>query len=412
MKNLPMTRNRRDHERGAVALVIAVMWTALFGMAVMAVDFGYLYTKKRGIQSVADSALKAAMPVFKTSGRNAAEQRARDIARLSGYVAGTNVATNTTTNVDFAEPVLAQQFRVTVGRTHPTFFGGIFGLSPRRIEASATGKITAAGGAAIYSGDTRACGAQFAWGTGIEVTGNGFFTVNGDIQSKNKVHLGTPNAGCDGVNCRVTGTVTAASPCQFWNDGTTTEIGIGGTSAVNPPDPLVANTLGTLGAACTAGTSIATPLNLDAFWNVGACPGGSGLPTNVYCSSTDILVTPFAGTIICPSTASFISAGTVMIQTDGNITLTAAPGTNGIIAFSNAGLGGPAIHLSNGANTQYTLNGSVYAPNGLVQAGTGAFGFTMNGIMDGFAVVISMGPTDVWTFNGSGGGGPGWTMLN
>ena len=64
MKNEPLTMNLRDRERGAVAIVIGVMWTALFGLAVMAVDFGYLYTKKRNLQSVADAVLKAAMPVF------------------------------------------------------------------------------------------------------------------------------------------------------------------------------------------------------------------------------------------------------------------------------------------------------------------------------------------------------------
>jgi hypothetical protein len=404
MKNLPMTRNRRNHERGAVALVIAVMWTALFGMAVMAVDFGYLYTKKRGIQSVTDSALKAAMPVFKTSGRNAAETRAREIARLSGYVA------DATTTIEFDEPVISEQFKVTVGRTHPTFFGGIFGLGPRAIKASATGKVTAAGGPAIHARDTRACGAQWDWGTGIEVTGGGFFTVNGDVTSVNKIHIGNPNALCNGVNCRITGAVQ--TPCTFWNDSGSAVMGAPAATGGVPPDPLAANTLATLGAACTGGTSIATPM-APLTWIAGPCPGGMSLATGVYCSSTDIIVTPAPFTTICPTTASFISAGTVMIQTDGGITLTAAPGTNGIIAFSNAGLGGPAIHLSNGVTTQYTLNGSVYAPNGLVQAGTGAPGFTMTGILDGFAVVISMGPTDPWTFNApAGGGGPGWTMLN
>ena len=68
--------------------MVAVMWTALFGMAVVAVDFGYLYTKKRGLQSVADSALKAAMPVYRTQGVNAAQARATQIARLSGYEQG------------------------------------------------------------------------------------------------------------------------------------------------------------------------------------------------------------------------------------------------------------------------------------------------------------------------------------
>ena len=75
MKNLPMILAAPKPRTRHRAHLIAVMWTALFGMAVVAVDFGYLYTKKRGVQSVADSALKAAMPVFKTSGGTPAQTR-------------------------------------------------------------------------------------------------------------------------------------------------------------------------------------------------------------------------------------------------------------------------------------------------------------------------------------------------
>ena len=407
MKNLPMTCNRRDHERGAVALVIAVMWTALFGMAVMAVDFGYLYTKKRGIQSVADSALKAAMPVYKTQGVSAAQARATQIARLSGYEQGVG-----STTVEFAEPAIGTQFKVTIGRTHPTFFGGIFGMGPRSIKASATGKVLTSGGVAIHANDTTACGGQYDWGVGIEVTGEGVLNINGNVQSKNKIHIGNPSATCIGMNCRITGTVQ--TPCTFWNDAGPSVMGAPAPIGGSPTDPLEANTLATLGAACTGGTSITTPLDLTPIWLDGPCVGGSSLPTGVYCSSGNITVAPRFGTTICPSTASFIAAGTVGIMGDGAITLTAAPGTNGIIAFSNAGLGGPAIQLANGpALGEYTLNGSIYAPFGLVNVGTGTPGFNMTGILDGFAIAIAMGPGQPWTFNPPGGGvSGGWTMLN
>ena len=70
MKNLPMLPNTRNRERGAVAMMVAVMWTVLFGMAVLAFDFVYLYTKRRNIQAAADSAVRAAMPKTQ-SGRSA-----------------------------------------------------------------------------------------------------------------------------------------------------------------------------------------------------------------------------------------------------------------------------------------------------------------------------------------------------
>ena len=64
MNNLPMTSSPRNRERGSVAILIAFMWTALFGMAVVAVDFGYLYTKRRNVQAVADAAVRGSMPTW------------------------------------------------------------------------------------------------------------------------------------------------------------------------------------------------------------------------------------------------------------------------------------------------------------------------------------------------------------
>src|SRR5436305_3705461 len=126
MKTLPLTLNLRDRQRGAVAIVIGVMWTALFGLAVMAVDFGYLYTKKRNLQSVADAVLKATMPLYASNGLTTATRtRGNAIAALSGYVDDGGV----TTVVGYTDiPGPPKQLQVTGGRTHPPFFAGIFGM--------------------------------------------------------------------------------------------------------------------------------------------------------------------------------------------------------------------------------------------------------------------------------------------
>ncbi len=57
--------------------MIAVMWTALFGLAVVAVDFGYLYTKKRSLQSVADSVAEGGDAGLQDPGRRPPRKRAR-----------------------------------------------------------------------------------------------------------------------------------------------------------------------------------------------------------------------------------------------------------------------------------------------------------------------------------------------
>ena len=85
MQTFPRTRNR---ERGAVAVVVAFAWTALFGMAVLAVDFGYLYAKRRGVQAAADVALRASMPDWVSgypNGLSAAGTKARAVANANGF---------------------------------------------------------------------------------------------------------------------------------------------------------------------------------------------------------------------------------------------------------------------------------------------------------------------------------------
>jgi hypothetical protein len=141
---------------------------------------------------------------------------------------------------------------------------------------------------------------------------------------------------------------------------------------------------------------------------VGGC---NPLPTGVYCSDSDITVSPPGpGKSICPSTASFITAGKINITADGSVDLTGHPSVpNRIIAYADGVSGpgcatGPTIQLSNGPVLgAYVLNGSVYAPNGCLNVGTGTPGFTMTGMLVGLDIDIAMGPNQPWTFNGPGG---------
>src|SRR5215468_10696916 len=88
MKNLPTLPFMRNRERGAVAIVVAFTWTALFGMAVLAIDFGYLYAKRRGAQAAADARLKISMPTWVSNyptGGSQANSKATGAASSFGY---------------------------------------------------------------------------------------------------------------------------------------------------------------------------------------------------------------------------------------------------------------------------------------------------------------------------------------
>ena len=400
MKNCLMTSCARNRERGSVAIMIAFMWTTLFGMAVVAVDFGYLYTQRRGIQAAADAAVTAGMPILAgpTHDQSAAMARAHLIANQNNFP-DTDIVTNTAT---------ASQLTVTLKHTYPTFFGSVLGMTPKTIQATSVGKINTPG-TAIHSNDAAAgCSAQWAWGAGVQVTGAGKLVINGDVEARDKVELQSTDATCTPATCLVTG--TAKSPCNIYDDSPAT-FGIANTSSVATPDPLAGNTLATLNAFCTNGTTTATAMAPGAMvWTVGAL--GDTLAPGVYCSSTNITVSPTGPSgALCLTGVTLISAGTVGITGNGAITLSAAAGVpNNIAVYSDFVGAGPAIQMANGITGQYTVTGAVYAPHGLVNIGTGTPGFTMTGALVGDTVQIAMGPGQPWTFNAPGAGPAGWHL--
>jgi hypothetical protein len=311
--------------------------------------------------------------------------------------------------------VAGNKFTVTITKTHPTFFGGIFGMSSKTITATASGQLTGSvPGPAIYAKDNAPCAAQTTWGVGFNVTGGGLLKINGNVESQNKIHIEVGDPSCNGTNCQING--AAHSACTVWNDAPAAFGITGGTLGGPGADPLGTNTLASLDAFCTVGNTTTAGVVIPWGPEVGGC---NPIPTGVYCASDQIVVAPPGpGMSICPSTVSFIAGTNVIITANGSIDLTGFPTVpNRIIAYadgvSGSGCtGGPTIQLANGPGTLYTLNGSIYAPKGCVNVGTGTPGFTMTGILDGFDVSIAMGPGQPWTFNGSGGlSGPTWRFV-
>jgi len=384
--NLRTTATKRNPELGAIAIVLAALWMSLFGLAAFAVDIGYSYTNRRGLKAVTSAAVKAGMPAKSTSAATA-------VLTANGY-------TNGVGGVTTAVSAGANTLQVDLSINQPTFFLRLFGITSKTVSARSVGEVTATAGPAIYSNDTTACGTQWDNSKGIDFAGGGLLTVNGNVESANKIHIGNPSALCNPAStCRITGTVR--TPCTFWNDATTAVMGVASTATGVPANPIPAFT-----PTCTGGSSLATPLagvpcNLDA-----TCPLGCRIPAGVYCSNAGINITPSSGPGgICATNASFYSTQAITITGAGPVTL------NNVIVYSTYAGGGPAVQLSNGISHGYTIVGSVYAPNGLINAGTGTPGFNMTGTMGGKVVNISMGVNQPWTFNSPGGSGSGWRMI-
>jgi hypothetical protein len=418
MKNLRMTLTPRDRERGAVALLVAVMWTALFGMAVMAVDFGYLYTKKRGMQGAVDGALKAAMPAFQaagggSAGASAAQNRARAVALLSGFQ---------NAEVSFPAPALpATQFAVQIQRSHPTFFGGLFGIGSKTLSAQATGELVSSGGGAVIHANDAAC-----MGEGFTIQGMGVFNVSGNVESNGILSIGWLAGACypaPSATCRISGTAKAGCAGNPQNPSLYTISG--GASIGGPfPDPLAAVTPATLAAFCDHGSLITNPADPVmsggiGLWTCGAGPGGSDtLQAGVYCSSGNINVSSPCGTmnVNAPDSTFISNGGTITFGANNGIRLGFNPklAATKIIALATgpgAGCGMPAMNV--GFANAWTVNGVIYAPNGCINGGGGGTAInTFNGQLVGNRINLAMNPGSTWNFIGGGGpSGSGWHLF-
>jgi Flp pilus assembly protein TadG len=360
-------------QRGSVALIVAASMTFLFALGALAVDAGFMYTRERSLQAVADAAALAGGNGL-SNGTSTALATA--MATINGYTNG--VAGNT---VAISYPV-AQQIRVTVSSAQAPVFGRIFGLGSKTMTATSIA-TKPPNNPAIWAGG--GCGAS----TGVAL-GGGPFTITGDIDGNGK--LGDYTGGGDVDNGTVTG--NPACPPAAWRGPVGQPTGGIGTGPATP-NPWGYSIMSF--PACTYGnlTVPGPPLAIS----TGTVPPG------VYCNNGDIDLG--TGSPIVALGVTFLATGDINIGSGAITNMTPAAGCNNLIAFSTAAddcvSGHPAINVG---NTNAVLNGSFYAPNGCINMG--GPGFTINGSLVGNEVNVS-GPS--WTINAGGGAGSGAVTL-
>jgi hypothetical protein len=382
----------RDGQRGAVSIILAAMMTTLFGLTALAVDAGFLYTRSRVLQDVADSAVTAGMSDLKGGSIANAENDAKNL------VTEFSTANSTVVTTDAATGTSATQLSVHLTWSQPFFFGSIFGFHTKTLNATAVGKIYGATAPAVLA--LGGCGSGS--NIGVTINGEGGLSVTGDIQSDGIVNFQTGPPGVD-----VSGTVN--SPCgapypkvNAWD----TVVGGTGSSGgfTDPFSPMVI-------PACDFGTSTSTDASaaIGLNWNTATVP--PTLAPGVYCSNTNMNISG-------PGTG-FNLTGVTLISIGGTINVSsgATPSTwtpdpaspNGILAYSSAAKNcssGYAILI--GTET-LNLGGSLYAPNGCIQIGSN-WPVTIGGSLIGSEVVV--GDYGAWTITGAtGGGGSGWQMV-
>lgn len=155
---------RLRDDRGAVAVMVAILSVVLVGMSAFVVDFGVAYASKRQLSTAADAAaLAAANRLAQGDGTcsqivSAGSSDAEAIA--DEYISGPNATIGDASVVPGSFSVQCSPdnsfIDVTLDATagNPTFFGGVFGAGIDQVSRSATarvGTITEPGGLRPYA---------------------------------------------------------------------------------------------------------------------------------------------------------------------------------------------------------------------------------------------------------------------
>jgi Flp pilus assembly protein TadG len=371
-----MLWRRRGDERGAVAVLVALLLPFLLGMAGLAVDVGSWYLTQGQLQAAADAAALAGAADLPSS-PSGADTYAQTIAAKDASAA---TATPTTPYNGSSSEI-----KVTLSESGSLWFSSVLGIKAPTITASAVAESTPSTGNFIYAGSV-ACNA-------ISITNSGTLDVSTTAWS---------NGGITAVNSgtiTVTGNVDVGdSLCSFPSSLTPP-----GPTDLLPyigwPEPLPTVGQGNLPSSCSTSSITIT----GSSWL-------SSNPPGMYCTTGTITIVDsgsfsFDGyEFVSESTSSTAinvvnsGSGTFYGYCPGNPgdwSSCPAGGTPQTLFYATAG--GISFDNSGGQSFQ----GDIFAPAGQVSltmsGGTGTDGFieasTMTFTNSGTTTVTGTGPT-------------------
>ena len=392
---------RPGPESGTITIMAIFMLVALMAMAGLSVDLGFLYTRSRMMYAVADSAVAIGMKDL--VGGASSTTITTDISNIAGqYGAAYSISASPSAN----------QVQVTVTHTYPLFFARMLGFPSKTMTVVAIGKRATPPPALLALGNV--CGS----GVGLTINGQGNMTVNGDIDGNGRVNFQTGNgigtctpgpfavavSGSVASDCPG-GPQAGGSPGQNCWDTTTGSYGTGGPFT----DPFAPFTP----PHCDYGSLASGADPTSGHWNmVGIL---YTLDPGVYCTSGNFNIAGTAGSGVDATGVSFMSnGGTIGINLSASSTFSAAASSpNGVIAYTTNATGcsaGQAIQYGGPASalSLVTMTGSLYAPNGCINAGANG-PTTIAGSFIGSELQI--GDFANWSIgNGGAGGGSSWQM--
>jgi Flp pilus assembly protein TadG len=371
---------RRFDERGAVAVVVAILMLVITAFAGLVIDVGSWYLTKAQLQNAADAAALAGahyLPNNPTSAAAAAQSLAAD-----------NVSGATVTSVT-PYGGSSSEIQVTVSRRGTVSLASVLGISAPTITATAVAEATPGTGSFIYAGST-ACNA-------ISIINSGSLDISTTVWS---------NGGITAVNSGtvdVTGNVDVGnSSCSF--PGSLTPPGATDVATyIGWPEPLPTVAQGNLPSSC----STASLTIVGSSWL-------SSNPPGMYCTTGTITIVDsgsfsFDGyEFVSESTSStainVVNSGSGSFYgycpgNPGDWSSCPAGGAPQTLFYATAG----GISFDNSGGQSFM--GDVFAPAGQISltmsGGTGTNGFieasTMTFTSSGSTTVTGTGPTSSGT---------------
>ncbi|MBR5537206.1 MAG: hypothetical protein IKU58_04845 [Clostridia bacterium] len=190
-------RKFKSNEHGAVAILVALSMTALFGFTALAVDYGMMASNKQSMQNACDAAALAGAVDLMNGRSGTVTATGYNYAAINGY-------DHNNDNVEVTVEQTGTTVKVTIREEMQMGFSGVLtGERTRTVSATATAETTSMFGNAPY--------AMFAEEI-ISINGNGT-TINGDVHCNGDINISGTLVG-DSIATAV-GTATVTNGTKF-----------------------------------------------------------------------------------------------------------------------------------------------------------------------------------------------------
>ena len=454
MKTMRVLRD----ERGNILAMAALSMTLLFSFLAFGVDVGNLYYTQRQLQTLADAAAMAGALEITSCGGTASSsscavmQKAASTAITeSGYAAptlfeqcaaasgtGLLLTINNGPCAVAGDPNSweANYVEAVVSEIVPTYFAFIFGVKTLQISARAEAGKALPG----YP----PCDLNLG-GIGQDITENGGSSISNaagancevvsDSNSPGTCTGGTPSAMIDG-SITTSALVAAGGICENGGSTVPSNTQQNASAVPNPFASLVPPTTGSLTNRGSVGPLGSTTTLSPGYYPNGLTTNGGTYTVNfsagTYYFGNNVIFsnTVGSGNSVTGSGVTFIFAPNAQLTLNSGVTFgVSAPSVsalangaltngayNGILIWEPGTTGDTSDNFILDANTNSTLNGAVYAPNGQVQI-NGSATVNANGSIVSYSLnnnaKLVLGCSGMPNgCPGGGGGAGGGAMIN